>query len=105
MTKALKAHLRLMESLPVRTVPAKARPYELRGGGPGARPARDTQHLHGRILEMFELGYTRRQMADQLGVSLCSIGKHLNGKIKAAGSVRIAPPAKLGRPKKEEETK
>lgn len=102
MTEAQRAHLRVLESrsLPIRTVQEREGRGE-RTGVPGNRPlTKDTLTLHNQIVRLHQQGVTRREMVERLGVSLPTIGKHLNGKIKAAGNERVCPPAPIGRPAK-----
>jgi DNA-binding NarL/FixJ family response regulator len=80
-TKAQRAHWKMLCTLPVRTVAARAPEYD-RKGKPGARPPAHTRELHERILILQAKGYRPSQIARELGISLPTVGKHLSGKIR-----------------------
>jgi DNA-binding NarL/FixJ family response regulator len=81
MTDALRAHMRLLAVLPVRTVSSRVARYP--DSKMGGRSKRETEHLHQRILALHEQGHKRREIADALNVSLPTVGKHLNGRIRS----------------------
>ena len=70
------AHKRLLEKLPIRTVKAK-RPEPKHQGGTILRE--QTIMLRRRVKELKAQGWTRRQIAAELNVSLTTVTTHTHG--------------------------
>jgi DNA-binding NarL/FixJ family response regulator len=81
-TKAQRASVHLLESgsVSVRTVHGRD-PQYVRGGD--GRPHETvTKKRHKRIMYLYRKGKTRREISEETGLSLGTISKHLNGRIK-----------------------
>lgn len=74
--------MRLIATLPVRTVSSRVPAYDP-NRKQGGRSKRETEYLHQRILALYADGHKRRDIAEALNVSLPTVGKHLNGRIRS----------------------
>lgn len=85
-TEALRAAFRLLcsDKVQVRTVNGQTHEYNRHGGVglPGGRSPEYTRALHDLIVTLKARGYTRKQIREATGVSLQTISKHVNGKIR-----------------------
>lgn len=84
-TPAQRAHLKLIETLTARTIPARPRLpgyIPLKAGTPGSRPPEQTKALNIRIKELHALGWQDDQVASELQVSRLTVWRHLSGKVK-----------------------
>lgn len=76
------AHLRILESLPREKV--RTREAKLREGYQVARkPIADTLELHEQILAMHAKGLKNYEIAAALDVSRPTVGRHINGLVRA----------------------
>jgi DNA-binding NarL/FixJ family response regulator len=84
----MKAHLRLMAILPVRTIRAKVRREvsrpEAYDGVAGYRRPEDTVRLHAEIRQLHAQGKSRKEIAKLCSVSTETVRRHLNGLTKPA---------------------
>lgn len=75
------AHMRMLSSLNVRTIAARPDIHHF-SPMPGRRSRSDTVALHQRIKELKARGKANHEIADELGVSRPTVGKHLRGFVK-----------------------
>lgn len=71
------AHIRLLQTLPVRTVPARAKRVDLT-----VRALPGTQLLHDQIFVLRKAGKKQREIAKTLGVSRQMVNRYLQGQVK-----------------------
>jgi DNA-binding CsgD family transcriptional regulator len=78
-SEALRAAFRVLCKLGVRTVYGRA---DHHNGNPGRRTIEHARELNGKIGDLHAKGLSRKEIKAELGVSVATVGKHLNGKIK-----------------------
>lgn len=79
-TLAQRKHIELMQRLGVRTITIP-RPSPI--DGPGGRTKAETKALHEQIRALIDKGKSNLEIADELGITPQTIGRHRRGALKS----------------------